>query len=84
MIEVLTCVQCNINEFESKKSRKYCDECLLVKKRERCKAYKANNREKVKEYNKMSKELNKEANKIQTKIWAEQNRDIINEKQNKY
>jgi hypothetical protein len=81
---LIKCIRCNVAEFEKKNNRKYCDECNLEKRRERCRNYKANNREKIQAYNKEYKEKNKEYLKFCTKIWSDKNRDIINEKQNKY
>lgn len=86
MVTWTTCIKCNEAKFvRAPRSRQiYCEECKLAVLRESCKTYKANNRDKIKAYNKKSKEENKEHNKAQTKIWRETNRDIINEKQNKY
>lgn len=80
--EILTCESCGVNTFEKYKMRKYCDDCKVLKNRERCKDYKRNNKEKISEYNVTYKGEHKEETKEYNKNYNIENRESIQQRQN--
>lgn len=78
---LITCCYCNVNTFEKYLTKKYCDECNILVKRERCKKYKQNNKDKIKEYNKNYKQDHKEETKEYNKKYNVENREQIQQRQ---
>lgn len=83
MSQEITCEMCN-TKFTGRSSKKFCNSCVLEKRKEGCRLYKQRNKEKISTYNSSYKSEHKKEISTYNKEYDKAHREEIQARQNEY